>query len=162
MSPSWVTRMIVLPSACSRSNSAMISMPVCESRLPVGSSARMIDGLFTRARAIATRCLWPPDSSFGLWLMRASMPTAASDALALHAFLGRNAGIDQRQFHIVQRSRPGQQVERLEDESDFLVADPRQFIVVQFADQLAVEPVLSLRRRIEAADQVHQRGLARA
>jgi len=29
-----------------------ISFPVCESRFPVGSSARMIDGRFTSARAI--------------------------------------------------------------------------------------------------------------
>jgi transposase len=34
---------------------AMISTPVLESRLPVGSSARRIDGLLTRARATATR-----------------------------------------------------------------------------------------------------------
>ena len=38
-----------------RAKSAMISVPVFESRLPVGSSASRIDGLFTRARAIATR-----------------------------------------------------------------------------------------------------------
>jgi len=40
----------------------MISTPVFESRLPVGSSASRIDGLLTSARAIATRCRWPPDS----------------------------------------------------------------------------------------------------
>src|SRR5919206_499206 len=45
---------MVLPSACRRSNRAMISLPVCESKFPVGSSARMIDGLFTSALAIAT------------------------------------------------------------------------------------------------------------
>ena len=39
-----------------RSNTPMISMPVFESRLPVGSSASRIDGLFTSARAMATRC----------------------------------------------------------------------------------------------------------
>ena len=44
---------------------AMISTPVFESRFPVGSSASRIDGLFTSARAIATRWRWPPDSSFG-------------------------------------------------------------------------------------------------
>ena len=49
------------------SNSGMISSPVLESRLPVGSSARMIDGSLTRARAIATRWRWPPESSLGLW-----------------------------------------------------------------------------------------------
>ena len=45
----------------------MISWPVFESRLPVGSSASRIDGLLTRARAIATRWRWPPDSSLGRW-----------------------------------------------------------------------------------------------
>ena len=36
------------------------------SRLPVGSSAMIIWGLFTRARAMATRCCSPPESSLGL------------------------------------------------------------------------------------------------
>lgn len=35
--------------------------PVAESRLPVGSSAKMIDGLPTSARAIQTRCFSPPE-----------------------------------------------------------------------------------------------------
>jgi hypothetical protein len=43
----------------------MISSDVAESRLPVGSSARRIDGLLTSARAMATRWRWPPESSFG-------------------------------------------------------------------------------------------------
>src|SRR5258708_40149608 len=50
------------------SSNTMISSPVFESRLPVGSSAKMIDGLFTSARAIATRWRWPPDNSLGLCL----------------------------------------------------------------------------------------------
>ena len=45
---------------------AMISSPVFESRLPVGSSASTMEGEFTSARAIATRCRCPPDSSLGL------------------------------------------------------------------------------------------------
>ena len=39
-----------------RAKSARISTPVLLSRLPVGSSARRMDGLFTSARAMATRC----------------------------------------------------------------------------------------------------------
>ena len=35
------------------------------SRLPVGSSASSNAGLVTSARAIATRCRWPPESSAG-------------------------------------------------------------------------------------------------
>ena len=32
------------------------------SKAPVGSSANKISGLLTRARAMATRCIWPPES----------------------------------------------------------------------------------------------------
>ena len=46
-------------------SSVMISSLVFESRLPVGSSARMTCGSLTRARAMATRCCWPPDSCIG-------------------------------------------------------------------------------------------------
>ena len=38
-----------------------------ESRLPVGSSAKTTAGSVTSARAIATRCCWPPESSAGRW-----------------------------------------------------------------------------------------------
>ena len=55
----------------------MISAPVFESRLPVGSSARMIEGSLTRARAIATRWRWPPESSFGWCLARSARSTLA-------------------------------------------------------------------------------------
>ena len=67
MSGSWVTNATVIPiSAFSRRKMARISSLALVSRLPVGSSARMMEGLVTRALAIATRCCWPPDSSVGL------------------------------------------------------------------------------------------------
>src|SRR5947207_3000540 len=69
--------------------------------------------------------------------------------------------IDQRQLHIVERRRPRQQVERLEAESDLLVADAGQLITRQVAHLLPVQPVFARARRVEAADQVHQRRLAR-
>jgi hypothetical protein len=145
------------------SKRAMISTPVLESRLPVGSSARMMEGRLTSARATATRWRWPPESSLGLWYMRDSRPTLGERFLgALDALRRRGAVVDQRQLDVVQRGGAGQQVEGLEDEADLLVADARQLVVVQFADQLAVEPVAALGGRVEAADQVHQRGLAGA
>ena len=52
----------------SRRGCAKISITswlVEESRLPVGSSASSNDGCVTSARAIATRCCWPPDSWLG-------------------------------------------------------------------------------------------------
>ena len=49
-----VTNTIVLPSACRRWNSVRISNEVRVSRLPVASSAKIITGLLTSAREIAT------------------------------------------------------------------------------------------------------------
>ena len=67
MSGSWVTKITVMPcSLLSRWKIAMISSLDRVSRLPVGSSARMMDGPVTSARAMATRCCCPPESSVGL------------------------------------------------------------------------------------------------
>ncbi len=61
----------------------MISTEVLESRLPVGSSARMMEGLLTQgARDGDARCRWPPDSSFGLWFMRSPRLTDSSTNFA--------------------------------------------------------------------------------
>ena len=52
------------------------------SSAPVGSSAKMSWGELTKARAMATRCCWPPDSSAGVWPIRSPKPTRVSAALA--------------------------------------------------------------------------------
>ena len=138
MSCSCVTRMIVWPFSCSRANSRMISSPVAESRLPVGSSASRIDGFITSARAIATRWRWPPESSFGLWFMRSARPTISSACLRpLEPRVLRDAGVDERQLDVVQRAGARQQVEGLEDEADLAVAHRRQLVVVHLRDDLA-------------------------
>ncbi|EAU68867.1 hypothetical protein STIAU_6876 [Stigmatella aurantiaca DW4/3-1] len=67
---SWVTSTRVCPARWSSSKSRTISSPVAESRFPVGSSARSMEGSATSARAMATRWRWPPDSSLGRWCMR--------------------------------------------------------------------------------------------
>src|SRR6185437_924968 len=82
MSGSCVTSTMVCPVSHSCSNNRMISLPVAESRLPVGSSARRMLGSFTRARAMATRWRWPPDSSLGRWSIRFPNPTFSSAAFA--------------------------------------------------------------------------------
>ena len=73
---SWVTMTMVWPrlSTASRMN-CRISLPDVESRLPVGSSAKMISGRLARARLTATRCCCPPDNSLGRWLIRSAKPT---------------------------------------------------------------------------------------
>ena len=50
---------------------------------------------------------------------------------------------------------PGQQIKRLEDKANFLIAYARKLIVVHFGDVLAVEPVFTTARSIEAANQIH-------
>ena len=68
--------------------------------------------------------------------------------------------VNQRQFDVVKRSSAREQIERLKNKPDFLVADARELVVVHLGDVLSVQPVLTLRRSIETADQVHQRRLA--
>src|SRR3954464_690736 len=86
---SWVTRMMVLPFLRSSRKRPTISSPVRLSRLPVGSSASSKEGCVTSARAMATRCFWPPESSAGLCFMRSSRPTSlsASTARSRRSFL---------------------------------------------------------------------------
>src|SRR3989441_139101 len=80
----------------------------------------------------------------------------------LAACLRRHARVDQRQLHVVERGGARQQVERLEDEPDFLVADARQLVVGEVAHLLAVEPVLARGGSVEAADEVHEGRLPRS
>src|SRR5215203_5533273 len=67
--------------------------------------------------------------------------------------------IDQRQFNVVKCSSSGEKIERLKNEPDFLVADASKLVVVHVGNVFSVQPVLTLCRSIEAADQVHQRRL---
>src|SRR4029453_11649724 len=77
MSGSWVTRTIVSPARLSPCRRASTSTLVRVSRLPVGSSARIIAGSLTSARAIATRCCCPPESWLGWGAAGAGGPAGA-------------------------------------------------------------------------------------
>ena len=73
------------------------------------------------------------------------------------AFARRHAGVDQRQFDVVQRGGTGQQIEGLEHETDLLVAHRRELVVVEVGNLGVVETVGTEGRRIETAEQVHER-----
>ena len=79
---SCVTRTTVIPSALSCWNIRRISTLVCESRLPVGSSASSSAGLLTNARPMATRCCCPPDICDGSWSTRSASPTRSNSICA--------------------------------------------------------------------------------
>ena len=64
-----------------RSSAWMISRLMTGSRLPVGSSAMMIRGSWTSARAIAVRCCSPPDSLVGSLLHLPGQPDQRDDPL---------------------------------------------------------------------------------
>ena len=78
MAASWVAMTTVVPVRLMRSRSFMMPIEVVGSRLPVGSSASKIMGRLTKARATATRCCSPPDSSSGIRLALVSRPTSSS------------------------------------------------------------------------------------
>ena len=80
---SWVTITIVWPnSSTARRSRASTSSLAWESRLPVGSSAKTTAGCESSARAIATRCCCPPESSAGRWPRRSPSPTASTRRLS--------------------------------------------------------------------------------
>ena len=159
---SCVTMMIVLPSrSFSSLSSAMISRVVRLSRLPVGSSASSRCGLFDSARAIATRCCSPPESSRGRCCCRPPRPIDSSSCAACAVALGaRHAGEHHRQRHVLRRAHRRDQVERLEDDADVLPAVQAQLDARHLREVLVEDAQRPVGRAIEPGDQVEQRGLA--
>ena len=62
---SWVTTTMVIPSRASSFMISSTSPTISGSRAEVGSSKSIILGFIIRARAMATRCFWPPESWAG-------------------------------------------------------------------------------------------------
>ena len=160
---SCVTITVVWPYASTESRSrSRISPPVFESRLPVGSSAKRIVGRVTSARAIATRCCWPPESSDGRCVRRSARPGLLEQLLE-PAPVGLLAGDRERQDDVLLGRQHRQQVEELEDEADVLAAEPRQLRVGERRDlRRPRSSRVPARRLVEAGEDVHQRRLARS
>ena len=86
------THVVVDSSRFRRCIRAITSPPLCESRLPVGSSARISAGSLASARAIATRCRCPPESWLGKCLIRSPSPTISSNSMLFFRRLPRLPG----------------------------------------------------------------------
>jgi hypothetical protein len=79
---SWVTYRVVTPSRRdSAATSERSSARSPASRLDSGSSSRNTCGLRTIARAIATRCRWPPDRLVGSLRSRSVMPRYSATSI---------------------------------------------------------------------------------
>src|SRR5688500_7557766 len=75
---SWLTTIIVIPSWARAFMTSRTSLIISGSSAEVGSSNSMILGSMHSARAMATRCCWPPDSCVGRKSALSGMPTFAS------------------------------------------------------------------------------------
>ena len=164
MSGSCVTRTTVMPERCSSWKSAMTSTLVFESRLPVGSSARMSCGSLTSARAMATRCCCPPES----WLGRVVRRAAEADALERRRARGAAARAwpRRRRAAAARRSRRalvrGSRLKLWKTKPSVWLRTSASSSRSRPRHLAAVEEVAARGRAIEAAEDVHQRRLARA
>ena len=80
----------------------------------------------------------------------------------LLALAAAHAGVDERQLHVLPGRHGGQEVELLEDEADAPVAHLGQLGLAHAGHVLTGQGVGAGRWRIEAAEDVHQGGLARS
>ena len=130
------------------------------SSAPVGSSANRTSGRVTSARAIATRCCWPPDSSRGT----VAQPVGQARALARPRASSRGRGVPaepHREADVLLDRQRRHQVEGLEDEPDALAAQHGQRRLRQPGEVHAAEPARALGRRVEPGGDVQERALAR-
>src|SRR2546430_11315701 len=75
---SCVTTIIVMPSLARAAIASSTSRMYSGSRADVGSSNNMALGFMARARAMATRCCWPPDNCAGYASALSARPTRAN------------------------------------------------------------------------------------
>ena len=127
ISRSWVTITIVLPASTSWSNSAITASAVAESRLPVGSSATRIGGSLASARAIATRCCWPPEvAERQLVGLVDHLDVLEERQRPLLALLRRPQPAEvHRQHHVLGDRQRREELEELEDDPDGAAAPDR-------------------------------------
>ena len=77
-----------------------------------GLVAKQDRGRMIRARAMATRCCWPPESWFGLWSGgRRTRPDSGDQSATLFPFLSRAAPVvEQGHLDVFQGRRPRQRL----------------------------------------------------
>ena len=161
---SWVTITIVWPkSSTALRISSSISPPAFESRLPVGSSANTTAGRETSARAIATRCCWPPESSAGRWLRRVCEARPSSISSVEPPAVGLAPGDRERQQDVLLgASSTGSRLKNWKMKPmcsrRSCVSSPSSSVV----ELGAGDRDRARGRLVEPGEHVHQRRLARA
>ena len=119
---SCVTHSMVMPWPASSIITSSTSLIISGSSAEVGSSNSMILGVRHSARAMATRCCWPPESCSG-YLLRLLGDAHALELLHGAFFgllLGHLADPHRRQRQVLQHRQVREQVELLEHHADLL------------------------------------------
>ena len=73
-----------------------------------------------------------------------------------------HAPVKQGKFHVFECREAADEVEALENKADFPVADAREALFAETGNVFPREKIGTGRRRVEAADDVHQRRFAGA
>ena len=117
---SWVTTSMVMPSRASEVITSSTSLTISGSSALVGSSNSITFGCIASARAIATRCCWPPESWAGSLSFCASMPDPLQqrDREVLRLLLVHLADLDRPEGDVLQDRLVREEVERLEHHPD--------------------------------------------
>ncbi len=122
---SCVTTIIVMPSPASSRITSSTSLTSSGSSALVTSSKSITCGSIASARAIATRCCWPPDRRSGYSSTLADIPTRSSSARASGSTseAGRSRTLIGPEGDVLERVHVREQVELLEDHADALADD---------------------------------------
>ena len=116
----------------------------------VGERARDGDALLLAAGELRREVIEPvaePDAREQLARARAGAAVAAQL---------------ERHLHVLERGERRDQLKALEDESNFLAAQPRALVLVHRGEVGVVEQHLAARRRVESGEQAEERRLAAA
>ncbi len=81
---------------------------------------------------------------------------------AIMALRPRHAAVAQRKLDVFNGRRSREQVEALEYEADLPIANLGQLVRRQVRDIPAIQDIASGRGRVQAAEEVHERGLSRS
>ncbi len=169
----WVTITMVMPSAARFLMVVNTSPTSSGSSAEVGSSKSMSLGRMARARAMATRCFWPPERNAGIDVLLVQEPDPAQQVQGDLAglFAGLLLHGDGPFHHVLQHGHVREEVEVLEDHADLgpegaddigLLHDEPALLVLAVSHFLAVHQDGALVHLFEEVDHPEQRRLARA
>ena len=156
---SCVTTAIVMPSRARSRMTSSTSRIISGSSAEVGSSKSISFGSMASARAIATRCCWPPDRSAGKASAFSVSPTRSSrrSARSRASAFAQPLHLDRRHGQVVHDGPVGEQVELLEDHPD--LRPHAVDVLARLRERAPVEAHVALVDPLEAVDAAQHRRL---